>query len=231
LTGTWAPDAALRGSAMSLENTFTKIWSEGLWIPPGGDAPRSGCGSSLHYTENLRRELPKLIEGFAIRSLFDAPCGDFTWMRAIQFPEQFSYLGADIVEPLIQQLRARHTEHVFLHLDLTTDPFPAADLLLCRDCLIHLSFADIAKIFVNCLNSPIRYLLTNSYLSAPNLDITTGEFRPLDLLSPPFGFGAPIAAIDDWVQGFPPRSMMLWEMKSIELPMRLFIAKHLREFV
>jgi hypothetical protein len=213
---------------MGMQDTFTRIWEEELWIPPGGWAPRSGCGSSLRYTENLRRELPKLVDDFAFKSLFDAPCGDFTWMQTVRFPEGFVYRGADIVEPMIRHLRAQHPARTFLHFDITVDPFPDTDLLLCRDCLIHLSFSDIARTFANCLRGPIRSILTTSYANAPNADIVTGDYRPLDLRSPPFAFDPPVATIEDWIEGFPPRSMMLWEMKAIERPMRRFIAAYLQ---
>ena len=213
-----------------MEETFTRIWREELWIPPRGHAPRSGCGSSLHYTANLRRELPRLLDEFAIASCCDVPCGDFTWMQRVGFRKGFTYIGADIVAPLIQQLRTEHPQHTFLHLDMTTDPLPAADLLLCRDCLIHLSFFDIARVFANSLHSPIRFILTTSYATALNADIITGDFRPIDLRAEPFSFSQPLAAIEDWIEGFPPRSLLLWEIKAIEQPMRRFIAEWLPAF-
>ena len=216
--------------ADSMEGTFTRIWRDELWIPPGGRAPRSGCGSSLHYTQNLRRELPGLLDQFAISSCCDAPCGDFTWMQCVHFREGFAYVGADIVKPLIRQLRAEHPARTFLHLDITSDLLPPADLLLCRDCLIHLSFFDTARVFANCLRSPIQFLLTTSYAIAANADIVTGDYRPINLRSEPFSFGQPLAAIEDWVVGFPPRSLLLWELKAIEQPMRRFIAAHLPAF-
>lgn len=211
----------------TLEETFTRIWRDELWIPSGSHAPRSGCGSSLHYTANLRNELPRLLDEFAIASCCDAPCGDFTWMQCVRFREGFTYIGADIVAPLIRQLRIEHPARSFLHLDLATDPLPAADLLICRDCLIHLSFFDIARVFANCLRSPIRFLLTTSYASAANVDIVTGDYRPIDLRSAPFSFGQPLAAVEDWVEGFPPRSLLLWKIEAIEQPMLRFIAARL----
>lgn len=100
--------AKVENPAARMEEKFTRIWRQHLWNPPGGQAPRSGCGSTLHYTENLRRELPKLIDAFGITSCCDAPCGDLTWMQCVRLPEGVVYVGADIVEPLIRQLRADH---------------------------------------------------------------------------------------------------------------------------
>ena len=43
----------------------------------------SGDGSTLAYTHNLRHELAKFLRAFRVVSMFDAPCGDFNWMRAV----------------------------------------------------------------------------------------------------------------------------------------------------
>ena len=43
----------------------------------------SGDGSTLNYTENLRKQLPNLIKAFSINTIYDAPCGDFNWMRGV----------------------------------------------------------------------------------------------------------------------------------------------------
>ena len=52
--------------------------------------------------------------------------------------------GIDIVEPLIVDNARRHAtaNRRFLCLDMTRADLPTADLILCRDGLVHLSFAD-----------------------------------------------------------------------------------------
>jgi hypothetical protein len=48
----------------------------------------------------------------------------------------------------------------FLHLDITTDRLPKVDAILCRDCLVHCSFRQIAAAVRNfrrrCLPAPRR---------------------------------------------------------------------------
>ena len=74
----------------SIEERFNKIYSTNYWLD---DESRSGTGSSLRSTENIRFHLPKILEKFNIKKLFDAPCGDFNWMSqaAIQVLQGFAW--------------------------------------------------------------------------------------------------------------------------------------------
>ena len=82
----------------------------------------------------------------------DLPCGDYGWMRRIELPVA-RYIGADLLPELIRPLQERFGGggRSFVVLDLTRDPLPEADLLLCRDCLVHLSFGDIRRALGNVL--------------------------------------------------------------------------------
>ena len=80
---------------------------------------------------------------------------------------------------------------------------PDADLMLCRDCLIHLSNLNIKKFIQNFKNSKIKYLLLTSYeekkdvLNFKNKDIQDGDYRSLNLLKPPFRLPNPLLKILD----------------------------------
>lgn len=63
--------------------TFTSIYRNNGW---GSLESRSGAGSTLASTANIRRELPGLVERLNIRTLLDAPCGDFNWMKEVALP-------------------------------------------------------------------------------------------------------------------------------------------------
>ena len=87
---------------------------------------------------------------------------------------------------------------LFLHLNLIDDSLPERDLVFCRDCLVHLSFADIFKALHNICDSGARYLLTTTFIDREhNEDIKTGQWRALNLESAPFGFPRPLALIDE----------------------------------
>jgi hypothetical protein len=169
---------------------FHEIYTKNLW---GNEESRSGVGSTVAHTENLRRHLPIIIEHFEIRQIIDAPCGDFNWMRHVSLAEGVTYVGADIVPDLIARNRRLYEDrqHGFIVANILTDPLPAADLLICRDCLIHFSYRDIYLALKNFLESDIRLLLTTTHLNSPsfeNTNIHTGDVRLLDLFSEPFCF-------------------------------------------
>lgn len=200
------------------EDRFSRIYQQNYW--KGSDSA-SGSGSSIEYTANLRSQLPQLFSRFAVKSILDAPCGDFNWMKEVVSTTPIHYIGGDIVKPLVLQLTENYSsERVqFLHLDITRDPLPDADLMICRDCLIHLSFADTRSVLENFVSSCIPYLLTTTHTNEgvfQNHDITTGDYRLIDLFSDPYNFPRePLAIIDDWVPPGPERTMCLWTRDQI----------------
>ena len=174
----------------SVEEKFNKIYSTNYWFD---DESRSGTGSSLRSTENIRIHLPKIIERFNIKRLFDAPCGDFYWMSKVLKNVDVDYIGSDIVEDLIVSNRKNEKNNIkFFKLDIRIDKLPVSDLMICRDCLFHFSYEDIFKFLDNFLISDIKYILLTSHLNTENKfenkNIVTGDFRKIDLFSKPFNF-------------------------------------------
>ncbi|HEY5624555.1 MAG TPA: class I SAM-dependent methyltransferase [Gammaproteobacteria bacterium] len=194
----------------SAEQIFTHYYEVNQWKNPESV---SGIGSTLANTHNIRRELPALMERFGFETLLDAPCGDFNWFRAIPRSGGFSYIGGDIVQPLVASNAAAYGDDRtrFIALDIVNDPLPSADLWMCRDCLIHLSYDDICSAIERFLESDIEYLLTTVHTGCElNRDIPTGDFRLLNLELEPFRFPAPILYVDDSADGLPARAMGLW---------------------
>ncbi len=185
----------------------------------GNDESVSGAGSTIQYTENIRKKIPKLISELRVTSILDAPCGDYNWFRFINLETDIIYIGADIVEPLIERNNSLYGKgkNKFIVLDITNDALPKVDLWLCRDCLFHLSNHDIALAIRNFLDSDIRYFLTTTHPACNrNYDIPTGTFRFLNLQLPPFNFGQPIHVINDWIEGNPIRYLALWERETLK---------------
>lgn len=204
------------------EARFTHIFNENKWKDPGS---RSGAGSTLATTASIRQELPQLFEELNVRSLLDAPCGDCNWIRHIPGLSRLEYIGGDIVQALIEENRQRYADSnaSFVHLDITSSPLPKADLWLCRDCLIHLSFNDIEQVLANFKRSSIRYwCLTTHRRIERNIDIPTGHCRMLNLEKPPFNFPAPVRYLSDEDVEETGKCLGLWERSQL---VRLVLAQ------
>ncbi|MCC6697824.1 MAG: class I SAM-dependent methyltransferase [Candidatus Hydrogenedentes bacterium] len=199
------------------EDVFRSHYESGRWNC--GESV-SGPGSTLEYTENIRKKLPPLLKELGVSVILDAPCGDYNWIRTIDWETPITYVGADIVEPLVQRNQSRYgSPHTrFIHLDIVHEPLPEADLWLCRDCLPHLSHYDIFGAIDNFLASRIPYLLTSTYPECvKNYDTPSGAYRDLNLLLSPFEFGEPLQVMDDWIEGYPVRQLGLWEREVLKI--------------
>lgn len=198
---------------------FTRIYETNDW----GDAEsRSGPGSTRRRGAEIRPALVDLLARYSVSTLLDAPCGDFNWIRDVTPGAVASYIGVDIVEELIAENNARYGDerHRFLCRDLTRDPLPRADLILCRDALIHFSFADIRLALANFQRSGSEFLLTTSFIDvARNEDIRTGGWRPLNLQAGPFRFPEPLEVLDDIPTATvaPGKRLCLWRLASIDV--------------
>lgn len=185
---------------MNLVETFTDIYEKNLW---GSKESISGSGSELKSTKLLIQELPLLFSKFDIKSILDIPCGDFNWMKSVDLCGA-SYIGADIVSPLIEQNRIKYPNTDFRVLDLTKDNLPKVDLVFVRDCLGHLSNENVLKAIDNIKKSGSKYLLATSFTKWNfNPDIQDGGWKCINLMIEPF-FLNPIYLInEDCQEGYP----------------------------
>lgn len=201
---------------LNIEQRFTYIYINKLW---GSTESLSGPGSTLLQTKNIRKKLPKLIQRYKIKSIFDAPCGDLNWMKYL-FPKlSVQYIGADIVKDLILKNK-KHFENKstkFVHMNLLEEAFPKVNLMICRDCLFHFSYNDIRRVLENFIDAEIEYLLTTTFIhNRPNRDIVTGDFRRINLFKKPFYFDKnALYRIDDFVYPQPKRQICLWNRSQV----------------
>ncbi|MEH1847483.1 MAG: hypothetical protein V7L25_21495 [Nostoc sp.] len=202
-----------------MEETFETIFHHNLWNCPES---ASGWGSILKKTEEIRRSLPSLVKNLDAKTFLDLACGDFNWMKEIDLGVS-TYLGADIAHSICKTNIDKYAQYnrIFRRLDLTKDTLPKADIILCRDALVHLSFYDISKGISNIKKSGSRYLLVTTYPNVEvNFEICTGGWRPLNLQKPPFNWPEPIQLIDDSEKiGLPDwgKHLGLWEVQKIVL--------------
>ena len=206
-----------RTSSRSQRATFTDIFRKNAW---GHPESVSGPGSTQSRGSDFRDALAALLDEWNVRSIVDAPCGDFNWMRDVLADQV--YTGIDIVRELIlENVRLHAAPHRrFVCADMTRAPLPQADLIICRDGLVHLSLTDARAAIRNFRRSGSRYLLATTFIDrSSNADIRTGAWRPLNLSAGPFGFPEPLALIDERCthsEGiYRDKRLALWELATL----------------
>ena len=199
---------------------FERIAQTNLW---GAATSASGLGSEFAATAAVREALPDLLKRLEARSLLDAPCGDAIWIK--DCIHELDYTGVDIVASLISA-NSRRVERGdmtgrFLLADITNDALPRADVILCRDCLVHLSFANIYRAVAQFRASGARWLLTTTFPEWEiNVDCEDGDWRALNLQRPPFGWPAPTELINERCGegegGWGDTSLGLWSLADLQ---------------
>jgi hypothetical protein len=206
-------------SGLTLQQRFERILNTNLW---GAAASVSGLGSEADATATLRAELPGLLRRFGVTSLLDAPCGDAGWINAANLG--VTLIGVDIVPELIAQLTARadrgEIRGDYRLADITRDALPRCDAILCRDCLVHLSFANIDLAIENFRRSGATWLITTTFPDwQTNADCEDGDWRALNFEHAPFSWGAPAALLNENCTeaggGWRDKSLGVWRLSEI----------------
>jgi hypothetical protein len=184
-------------SGLDLAQCFQRIHDMNLW---GATASPSGLGSELDATAVLRAELPLLLQRLGVASLLDAPCGDAGWINAADL--RVRLIGVDIVPSLIERLQAcvaaGEIEGEYHLADITRDSLPRCDAILCRDCLVHLSFANIERTVANFRASGAKWLIATNFPEWQiNVDCEDGDWRALNFERAPFGWGPPVELLNE----------------------------------
>ena len=205
---------ALNWRAARTDVVFSDIFRNNLW---GDPESVSGRGSTLARTVAVRRALPDVLESVGATTLLDAPCGDFNWMRGVELGG-VEYTGVDVVPELIARNRRLYGGPgvTFAVSDLTKDRLPKADVILCRDCFIHLSFRDVYAAVANFKRSGSGFLLATTHVTVQeNEDIPTGGWRSVNLQAPPFNFPQPrLLIVEDAELG---KCLGLWNLEELEV--------------
>lgn len=202
-----------------MDKTFIHYYNTNYW---GGKESVSGRGSDSLQTNTVILGIEKLISDFGFTSILDVPCGDFNWMKKVDF-SFCKYIGGDIVPGLITKNRdsySNNTNISFEIIDITTTLLPQVDLIICRDCLVHFSYKDIKRSILNFQKSNSKYLLVTSFPGHnKNVDIITGNWRALNLEEKPFNFPKPEITINENCTEenglYSDKSLCLYKLSSI----------------
>lgn len=198
-----------RWRRMGMQGVFRHHYVSRGW---GSLESLSGTGSTMDATVIIRSILPPLLDELRCDSILDIPCGDFNWMMQLELSQ--TYVGADIVPELIQEnLRFETSRRSFKVLNLCEDSLPRVDLVLCRDCLFHLSYADILRGLQNVKRSGSKFLLVTTNPNVErNHDIVTGEYRRLNLMKEPIRLPQALKLFDE---GFDDKQLGLWLVSDL----------------
>ena len=202
------------------KEVFVEIYKKNYWK---SKESVSGPGSTLAVTSKTRDDIKYIIDKYQINTLLDIPCGDFNWMKEIMLKENgVSYLGCDIVPEIIKKNNENYSDVniKFEEKNIITDKIEKHDMILCRDCLVHFSNADIFKALKNIKNSNSTYLLVTSFLDIENnIDIETGQWRAIDLRKYPFEFTNPLEIFTECNTEKIKRqkALMLFEIENLKI--------------
>jgi len=204
-----------RFSKSYVGNVFEEIYVMKRWMVAGDSV--SGDGSTIPATLGIRSCLPEVSRQLGIKALVDAPCGDFGWMREIVSCFD-RYVGVDIVAELVTNNNRRFASDrvTFVLADITLDPLPAGDAVLCRDCFLNLPRALILKALRNFKKTGYRYImLTHNEPVGKYVEIITGGCRAINWRLPPFKFPEPLETIPENTGDG--RMIAIWETSSLDI--------------
>jgi len=169
---------------LPLQEAFDEVYKRGMWKQ--GSSP-SGLGSEGLLAEQYISLVQDYAAKHNLSTVVDGGCGDFS-IGARLAPSFERYTALDVSPRIIGINRQRyielaHRNVTFATADMTVSKFPAADLVLIRQVLQHLTNAQIEKILQNLEGSSWRRaLITESVHDprnnpSPNLDLPSHSVR------------------------------------------------------
>lgn len=206
---------------LNSKKRFEMIYKLSYWKSFSNDSI-SGAGSEIKTTENIRKNLNKFLLDYKIKSMLDAPCGDFNWMSKIEL-NNIQYTGADIVEKLIKEnLNKYKSKNInFINLDLVNSKLDYYDLIFNRDCLVHLNNEEIFRILKNVKNSNSLFFASTIFENNYNNNESKLDdlWRPINLTKDPFNLPEPLSLLNDESETIQSadkyKKIAIWKVKDL----------------
>jgi SAM-dependent methyltransferase len=170
-----------------LTNTFNRIYAEGTWGKDVVGKGTSGSGSTLEITREYRAYVEDFMRTHRVKSVVDAGCGDWSFSSAIDWGDA-SYLGVDIASDVIAAVRNTHEKgNIRFQVGDITEELPAADLLISKDVLQHVSNRLVHRFIRNNLRKgKYKWVILTNDRGSDNPDVANGGYRAIDLAAAPF---------------------------------------------
>lgn len=173
-----------------LYNICVKGWKVGL------PETKCGGGSTIENNRTTIAFMNKLIRKYDIQSIADLGCGDFNWMKQVELNNVY-YVGYDWVwhtDTLQYEFdEYRHIEFRIGNI-ATIDIIPA-DLVVCKDVLIHMDNDQALATLDNIKKSKARYILVTSYDVKDNERVLS-NYAPMNMEKPPFNLTNKLESIE-----------------------------------
>lgn len=176
---------------------FDKIYENSYW----GNG--SGGGSSPEATEPYKIFLEGFIRQHDIKSIVDLGCGDWQFSQFLDFGSA-TYFGIDASKNVIANNQRSFSRPgvSFANLPESYSKLPSADLLVCKDVLMHLDTKKVQDILsilpsfkyalitndISCVSAfrEILHRMRRPFSPVNNKEIKTGDYRTLDPTQQPF---------------------------------------------
>ncbi len=158
----------------NITDIFTNIYNKNLW-----GVHKSGFGNTFDYTVKYRELLKSFIHDNNIKTVLDVGSG--VWEFKHNEFDNTNYIGLDCVANIVKDNEQYVNENIkFIHGDIFNMELDKYDLVIVKDVLQHLSFANIIKL-LSLLKLVSKYILIVNDGNQNNTnDITDGDYRPLD---------------------------------------------------
>ena len=162
------PPGMLEGNRAA---AFSAICRDRRW---GGGASASGPGSTVAAAVGAVAALKEVCASVSARTLLDAGCGDFHWLgRSLEdvctaataaTGGELVVSAGDLVAEAFEEASVQYPRVSFSVLDLVAAPPPMAhDVVLCRQCLNHMSVDDAHAALRHLRGSGSQWLLASTY--------------------------------------------------------------------
>jgi len=177
---------------LSVRKTFNDIYENNKW-EMGQSETKSGLGSTMKSTENIRKYLLEFIRENHIKNMLDTSCGDWNWMKTIK-NQLCNYTGVDVVEHIINMNNDKYSSDniKFVNGDFLTfikniPEKQSYDLIFCRHTLEHLT-TEYNIDFLNECKRVCKYLFVTGYneINRQNTQLPDTVYRPINLELEPY---------------------------------------------
>ncbi len=192
------------------EAIMTEIYNTWAWT------------ATITTPAQLCTQLPSAFQELEIKSILDCGCGDGNppWILTLDLSgiSGLSYLGADIVEPLVAKLQAQYTTPTvkFQKMNILRDPPETADLWFARDFCCLYQKPEIMLFFQKFLESKSPFLaITSVDTDRTYQKYATGSWIQLNVQKAPLYMPEPLMELEDGEQWFCKKWLYIYNRQQI----------------